>query len=80
LEVDKLKDILEANDLTVEQIKLVARIGQLPFSPNNVVIEDGTNDDPDKRALITELYKSFGWVGFRVAQDAKDGGTKRTKR
>ncbi len=58
LEVDKLKDILEANDLTVEQIKLVARIGQLPFSPNNVVIEDGTNDDPDKRALITELYSS----------------------
>ncbi len=58
LEVDKLKEILEANDLTVEQIKLIARIGQLPFSPNDVIIEDGTNEDPDKRALITELYSS----------------------
>ena len=35
--------------------------------------------DPGQRRYRDES-KSFGWVGFRVAQDAKDGGTKRTKR
>lgn len=35
--------------------------------------------DPGQRRYREES-KSFGWVGFRVAQDAKNSGTKRTKR
>lgn len=35
--------------------------------------------DPGQRRYREES-KSFGWVGFRVAQDAKNNGTKRTKR
>lgn len=35
--------------------------------------------DPGQRRYKEES-KAFGWVGFRVAQDAKDSGTKRTKR
>lgn len=35
--------------------------------------------DPGQRRYKPE-YKAYGWIGFRVAQDAKDNNTKRTKR
>jgi hypothetical protein len=35
--------------------------------------------DPGQRRFRDEA-KSFGWVGFRVAQDAKSSGKGRTKR
>lgn len=56
LEVDKLKDILKENDINVSDIKLTARIGQLPFKPNNIVIDDGNDEDPNKKELITMLF------------------------
>lgn len=58
IEVDKLKDILESNDITVGQIKLIARIGKLPFKPSDIVIDDGLDNDVDKSELIKELYNS----------------------
>jgi formylglycine-generating enzyme required for sulfatase activity len=35
--------------------------------------------DPGQRRFRDEA-KSYGWVGFRVAQDAKSAGKGRTKR
>jgi len=35
--------------------------------------------DPGQRRYKEES-KSFGWIGFRVAQDARDTNNKRTKR
>ena len=58
LEVDKLKSILESNDIGVQDIKLIARIGQLPFKPNDIILDDGDDSNPTKRALITQLYSS----------------------
>ena len=58
LEVQNLKKLLEENNLEVGDIKLIASIGKLPFAPNNVVIDDKSQDDPDKRALITALYET----------------------
>lgn len=58
LEIDKLKETLTTNDIDVKDIKLVARIGQLPFKPNNIVLDDGSEAEPEKRELITALYSS----------------------
>jgi hypothetical protein len=58
LEIDNLRNLLEENNLNIEDIKLIASIGKLPFKPNHVVIDDGSDEDPDKRALITALYQN----------------------
>lgn len=57
LEIDKIKEIMEKNNVQVKDIKLVASISKLPFEPDNVVIDSKNDKDPDKRALITELYQ-----------------------
>lgn len=58
IEVDKLSDILKENDLSVQDIKFMAKIGKLPFKPNHVVIDGGSDEDPTKRELITALYQN----------------------
>lgn len=58
LEVDKIAEIMKENNISVEQIKLIAVISKLPFEPDTIVIDDGKNEDPAKKELISELYKS----------------------
>jgi hypothetical protein len=58
IEVDKIAEIMKENGISVKQIKLIAVISKLPFEPNNIVIDDGKNDDPDKQELLKELFTS----------------------
>lgn len=57
LEIDKIKDIMLENNITVNQIKLVASISALPFEPNTIVVDSPNEKDADKRDLISGLYK-----------------------
>lgn len=58
IEVDKIAEIMKENGISVEQIKLIAVISRLPFEPNNIVIDDGKDEDPDKQELLKELFTS----------------------
>lgn len=57
IETDKIAEILQENNIGVSDIKLVATLSKLPFSPDNIVIDDRKTDEPDKKELITGLYK-----------------------
>lgn len=57
LEIDKIADILKDNNISVTDIKLIAVISKLPFAPNKIVIDDGNQDDPDKKELIDYIWK-----------------------
>lgn len=58
IEVDKIAEIMKENNITVEEIKLIAVISKLPFAPDNIVIDDGSKSDPDKQELLKELFNS----------------------
>jgi hypothetical protein len=53
----KLLTYLKENNIGVEDIKLVACISKLPFEPNNIIIDDGKEDDGEKKKLIDAIWK-----------------------
>ena len=57
LEIDAINKILKENNIGVEDIKLVACISKLPFEPNNIIIDDGKEDDGEKKKLIDAIWK-----------------------
>lgn len=57
IELDKLREIIESNNIQIKDIKLTAIISKLPFRPNTVVLDDKTDENPDKKALIDALYE-----------------------
>lgn len=57
IETQKIAEILEKNNVTVDKIKLIASISKLPFAPNHIVIDNKAVDDPERKALIRGLYE-----------------------
>ena len=57
LEIDAINKILKENNIGVKDVKLIACISSLPFEPNNIVIDDGKDEDADKKELISALWK-----------------------
>ncbi len=68
LEVDKIAEILTANNVTVQNLKLVASISGLPFEPDYVAIDNRDNDDPDRKAFITALYQKEFLIPRKIAK------------
>lgn len=67
LEIDKIKEIMEKNNVQVKDIKLIASISKLPFEPDYTVVDTKDNKDPDKKELISGLYK----YEFLIQRDTK---------
>lgn len=58
IETQKIREILEKNNVTVDQIKLVASISKLPFAPDHIVIDNKADPNPERKALIRAIYEN----------------------
>ena len=54
---EAIVNFLKENNIGVKDVKLIACISSLPFEPNNIIIDDGKDEDADKKELISALWK-----------------------
>ena len=56
IETQKIAEILKANNIGVQEVKLVASISGLPFKPTNIAIDSEISEDPDLKEFVKLLY------------------------